>query len=70
MVSVKGNSPHEGNFSTEGIRKSSAQFFVCFVETFCGMAAPPTNVQIVTPFPEIMNQIVYLKSALAIYKTC
>ena len=43
---------------------------VCLIENFDATGAPRTNVHLVILFLKIMNQIVYLKRALAICKTC
>ena len=56
LISIKATSSHEGNFRTERIRNSGAQFFVCLVETFGATRASRRNVHLVPLFSEIMNQ--------------
>ena len=52
------------------IRNSGAQFLCVLFETIGARCAPQRNAHLVILFSEIMNQIVYLKWALAVCKTC
>ena len=72
FISTSTTGPHEGNLRAERIRILVHKFCVRLVETFGGAAtrAPRRKVHFVVLFSEILNEIVYLKCALAICKTC
>ena len=71
FIAIKTTSPHKGIWGAERTGNSGTQLFYMPCWDFWCMLATQwwKNVHIQIPFSEIMNQIVYLKRALAIRKT-